>query len=431
MSVASFNDDLLAFINASPTPFHAVANMRDTLLQAGFIELHEGNAWHLQAGQRYLLTRNDSSIIAFVYGKQSLMEAGIRMVGAHTDSPCLRVKPNPDIKSAGYAQLGVEVYGGVLLNPWFDRELSLAGRVSVLDAKGHLHHVLVNFNRPVGMIPGLAIHLDRDANKNHSINAQTDLPVMLGLVPADGKLDFTEVLLQQVWAEHSELDITRIVDFELSFYDIQPGTMYGINNEFIAAARLDNLLSCFVGMQALLEADGEQSCLLICNDHEEVGSGSACGADGTMLNNFLQRLLPGNEDFIRAINHSLLVSADNAHGIHPNFVDKHDTNHGPMLNAGPVIKINAKQRYASNSETQAIFRVLCENNNIPVQSFVVRSDMACGSTIGPITASILGVRTVDVGVPTFAMHSIRETAGSQDAWYLCQVLGAFFRKEKI
>lgn len=431
MSAANFNDDLLAFINASPTPFHAVANLRDMLLSAGFAELHEGDAWQLQAGQRYLLTRNGSSIIAFVYGRQPLVEHGIRLVGAHTDSPCLRVKPNPDIKSAGYAQLGVEVYGGALFNPWFDRELSLAGRVAVLDGQGGLQHVLVDFARPIGMIPSLAIHLDREVNRNRSINAQTDLPVLLGLLPAEGKLAFADVLLQQVRAEHPALDAARVVDFEMSFYDVQPGAMYGINNEFIAAARLDNLLSCFVGLQALLEADGEQSCLLICTDHEEVGSGSACGADGTMLNNFLQRLLPGAEDFIRTINRSLLVSADNAHGIHPNFAAKHDANHGPLLNAGPVIKMNASQRYASTSETQALFRVLCDSNNIPVQSFVVRSDMACGSTIGPITATNLGVRTVDVGVPTFAMHSIRETAGSKDAWYLCQALKALFQAGKV
>lgn len=431
MSAANFNDDLLAFINASPTPFHAVANLRDMLLSAGFAELHEGDAWQLQAGQRYLLTRNGSSIIAFVYGRQPLVEHGIRLVGAHTDSPCLRVKPNPDIKSAGYAQLGVEVYGGALLNPWFDRELSLAGRVAVLDGQGGLQHVLVDFARPIGMIPSLAIHLDREVNRTRSINAQTDLPVLLGLLPAEGKLAFADVLLQQVRAEHPALDAARVVDFEMSFYDVQPGAMYGINNEFIAAARLDNLLSCFVGLQALLEADGEQSCLLICTDHEEVGSGSACGADGTMLNNFLQRLLPGAEDFIRTINRSLLVSADNAHGIHPNFAARHDANHGPLLNAGPVIKMNASQRYASTSETQALFRVLCDSNNIPVQSFVVRSDMACGSTIGPITATNLGVRTVDVGVPTFAMHSIRETAGSKDAWYLCQALKALFQAGKV
>ncbi len=431
MSTAHFNRYLLAFIQASPTPFHAVKNMREQLIAAGFAELKEGDAWDLQQGKRYVLTRNDSSMIAFVYGQQNIIEKGIRMVGAHTDSPCLRVKPNPDINSAGYWQLGVEVYGGVLLNPWFDRELGLAGRVSVLDVLGNLHHVLIDFEKAMGMIPSLAIHLDREVNKNHSINAQKDLPVLLGLVDKEQGNDFSALVLQQVIKQYPELNALKIMDCELSFYDMQAGSVYGAREEFIASARLDNLLSCYAGLNALLEADGSQSCVLLCSDHEEVGSESVAGAEGTFLNSFLQRLLPDVEDYNRAISHSMLVSADNAHGVHPNFTEKHDANHGPIINAGPVIKVNATQRYASNSETQSIFRLLCEINHIPVQNFVVRSDMACGSTIGPITATGIGVRAVDVGVPTFAMHSIRETAGSSDAQQLYLALKAFNHLENV
>jgi aspartyl aminopeptidase len=199
-----------------------------------------------------------------------------------------------------------------------------------------------------------------------------------------------------------------------------------LNRDFIAGARLDNLLSCYAGLQALLTADGEESCMLVCTDHEEVGSCSACGADGPFLEQVLARLIPDGEERVRMTQRSLLISADNAHGIHPNYADKHDSNHGPKLNAGPVIKVNSNQRYATSSETAGIFRQLCLENEVPVQSFVVRSDLGCGSTIGPLTASRLGVRTLDIGVPTFAMHSIRELAGSHDLSHLLKVLTAFF-----
>ncbi len=428
MTIKKFNQDLINFIQKSPTPFHAVKEMKQRFISAGFELLNESDSWDLKKGKRYLLTRNDSSIVAFVYGSDSLVESGFRMVGAHTDSPCLRVKPNADIYMQGYWQVGVEVYGGVLLNPWFDRELSLAGKVSVQDQQGVLHHVLVNFTDAIGMVPSLAIHLDREANKERSINAQTDLPVLLSLATEDDRPCFKSLVLNQVNKEHTTLNATKVLDYELSFYDVQPGSTYGVNQDFIAASRLDNLLSCYVGMQALIEADGTQTSLLVCNDHEEVGSASAAGAHGPMLQNCLQRLLPETEDLARAISQSMMLSVDNAHGIHPNFVDKHDENHGPIINSGPVIKVNANQRYASNSETQSMFRSLCEANGIPVQAFVVRSDMGCGSTIGPITAAGLGVKTLDIGVPTFAMHSIRETAGSKDAYQLYAALKLYNSK---
>jgi aspartyl aminopeptidase len=419
------NQQLIDFIAQSPTPFHAVASMVSRLDAAGFIALDEKQPWQLQPGSAYYLTRNDSSLIAFRYGVKPLAESGIRMVGTHTDSPTLKVKPNADIFSQGYWQLGVEVYGGVLLNPWFDRELSLAGRVSFVNAAGVLEHRLLDFAAPIAMIPSLAIHLDREVNNKRSINAQTDLPVLLS-VCADESANFKQLLQQQLSKEYAGLTVQSVVDYEMSFYDWQKGTSYGVNKDFIAASRLDNLLSCFVGLEALLASDLENSQLLICSDHEEVGSVSACGANGPMLESLLQRLQPNVEDYNRMLSHSMMISVDNAHAIHPNFPQVHDAQHGPSLNAGPVIKVNANQRYASNSETQAIFRHLCESNNIPVQSFVVRSDMACGSTIGPITAGKLGVKTVDVGVPTFAMHSIRETAGSLDTEYLQRALQAFY-----
>lgn len=426
MAHLAFSQDLLAFIAASPTPFHAVQNMKQRLQDKGFISLPESERWLMEPGGKYLVTRNDSSIIAFTYGEGNPVKQGIRMLGAHTDSPCLKVKPNADINSQGCWQLGVEVYGGVLLNPWFDRELGLAGKVSVLDADNTLQHCLINIDYAIGLVPSLAIHLDREANSSKSINAQKELPVVLGM--AQPGQTFKGWLLQQVQQQHPQLSARQVQDYELSLYDRQPGAIYGVNQEFIASARLDNLLSCYVGLQAILAADGKQHCLLVCNDHEEVGSASACGAQGPMLQMFLQRLLPDVQDYARMIDQSWFVSADNAHAVHPNYAEKHDANHGPRINAGPVIKINANQRYASNSESQAVFRTLCEQQQIPVQSFVVRSDMGCGSTIGPITATQLGVRTVDIGVPTWSMHSIRETAGSKDSWYLMSAMLAFFNR---
>ena len=426
MSKNTTATDLLEFIHASPTPFHAVAEMCRRLQVAGFTRLHESDSWQMQPGGKYLVTRNDSSIVAFVYGRQALPEQGIYMVGAHTDSPCLKVKPNADIFQQGCWQIGVEVYGGVLLNPWFDRELGLAGRVSLLDNNSELQHCLINSGKPVGMVPSLAIHLDKDANSNRSVNAQKDLPVLLAMQNGD-KASLGDWLMEQVKSTQPTLADARLLDYELSFHDWHKGAVYGVNDEFIAAARLDNLLSCYVGMQALVQADGSRHCLLVCNDHEEVGSSSAAGADGPMLKQFLQRLLPDTEDYARTISRSWLVSADNAHAIHPNFADRHDANHGPLMNGGPVIKINANQRYASNSESQAFFRAVCHAADVPVQSFVVRSDMGCGSTIGPITASNLGIRTVDIGVPTLAMHSIRETAAIKDVDYLLSALRQFYK----
>ena len=342
---------LLDFLNASPTPFHATTSLAMRLEAAGYRHLDERATWHTEAGGRYYVTRNDSSIIAFKLGKRPAVDGGIRLVGAHTDSPCLRVKPNPELQRQGFFQLGVEVYGGALL-------------------------------------------------------------------------------AEQLAMEH-DFNPDAVLDYELSFYDTQSAAIVGLNQDFIASARLDNLLSCYAGLQALIDADDEETCVLVCTDHEEVGSCSACGADGPFLEQVLRRVLPDGDAFVRTIQRSLLVSADNAHGVHPNYADKHDGNHGPKLNAGPVIKINSNQRYATNSETAGFFRHLCLENEVPVQSFVVRSDMACGSTIGPITASQLGVRTVDIGLPTFAMHSIRELAGSHDLEHLVKVLTAFYSSPEL
>ncbi len=416
MDNAAFNDGLIDFLNASPTPFHATATMVSQLETADFRQLNEAETWDLTPG-RYFVTRNQSSIIAFVIGSRSLPESGIRMVGAHTDSPCLKVKPNPIRTKHGYQQLGVEVYGGVLLNPWFDRDLSLAGRVTSEDTAGNIINSLVNLREPIAVIPSLAIHLDREANNARKVNPETDIPPVL--LQEDESFRLASLIAEQIQDR-------EILATELSFYDTNPARIIGLHREFLASARLDNLLSCYTGMQALLNADPEVTSLLVCNDHEEVGSASAAGAEGTFLKDVLERITEAGEARLRTFARSLLVSTDNAHGIHPNYPDRHESNHGPLLNRGPAIKHNANQRYATNSETAGYFKSLCKRAGVPYQEFVNRADMACGSTIGPITAKEIGVRTLDVGVPTFAMHSIRELAGTADAFSLMTVLTAFY-----
>lgn len=441
MDMRDFNAGLLKFIAASPTPFHAVASMKERLLDAGFKLLDEAQAWQLEPGQRYFVTRNGASLIAFTLPTtmaSAHMPLAVRLVGAHTDSPCLRIKPLPDLRRNNYVQLGVEVYGGALLNPWFDRDLSIAGRVDYLCEDHSLKSSLIDLRRPVAIIPSLAIHLDREANQSKSVNAQKDLPPVLSIAGVRDS-SFDDLLLAHLREKQGAQDAVRVLSHELSLYDTQLPAIIGLHEEFIASARLDNLLSCHVGLEALLEAGGDTCNMLICSDHEEVGSTSASGAQGPFLRSVLERILESTgaaahnraENLERMIRSSILLSIDNAHGVHPNFMDKHDGNHGPVLNQGPVIKINANQRYASNSRSVALFKSLCLQAEVPVQSFVVRSDMACGSTIGPLTAAGIGIETVDVGVPTFAMHSIRELAGSEDAFHLCKAVRVFFNAAPV
>ncbi|MCB0385482.1 MAG: M18 family aminopeptidase [Bdellovibrionales bacterium] len=428
----TFNQRLFLFLQKSPTPYHAVSQMATRLSEAGFERLNEGDSWGLIKGKRYFVTRGSSSLIAFTYQPELMLSNGIRMAGAHTDSPCLKVKPKPETTRKGFLQVGVEVYGGVLLAPWFDRDLSLAGRVSYLNSAGKVNSVLINFEQPIATVPSLAIHLDREVNSSRSINPQLEMPPILCQVPPDDKAEgsdrFRGILKGQIEKEHPEVKVEKVLDFDLLFYDTQPPALIGLNEDFIASARLDNLLSCHIALEALIESDGSMPSLVVFNDHEEVGSMSAEGAQGPFLHSVLQRLTGGGEVMTRVITRSLMVSADNAHGVHPNYVAKHDDNHGPIINKGPVIKINANQRYATNSETSSFYKYLSEKAGEPCQSFVIRTDMLCGSTIGPITASGIGVKTLDIGVPQFAMHSIRELAGAKDAWSLNRVLKLFFNE---
>jgi len=418
MNKQDFNEGLLGFLDASPTPFHATQNMAMMFENAGFEKLDEKEKWELREGGKYYVTRNDSSVIAFTYPKG---EKKYLMVGAHTDSPNLKLKPNAVIKEYGVVKFGVESYGGLLLNPWFDRDLSLAGRVSYLDAAGEIQSSLINVEKKIAIIPSLAIHLDDKANKDRTVNKQTDICPILSTNEDFELDDFIKWQLDKIGIKNAK----EIYAHELSFYDAQKASYVGLRDDFIASARLDNLLSCYVGMLSICSVDASKPMLVIASDHEEVGSESTSGAGGSFLENTLRRIFCDYEEYMQMIRSSLMVSADNAHAIHPNYPSKHDKEHAPDINAGVVVKINANQRYATNSETTAKFVKTADALGENVQKFVTRSDMGCGSTIGPITATRIGIETIDVGVPTLAMHSIRELAGSGDAHALYKILTGF------
>ena len=431
MGHQQFNQALCCFLDKSPTPFHAVLSLCSQLDQHGFTRLDEMDSWGTLSPGNYYVTRNESSIIAFVLPELELADAGFHMACAHTDSPCLKIKPQPLKDSQHLLQLGVEVYGSALLNPWFDRDLSMAGRVTYIDNRREIKSTLIDIKKAIATIPSLAIHLDRDANKNRAINPQLHLsPIVMSIDHAD-RHHFADILKQYVISQYPTCTIDNVLGFEMSLYDSQPAALIGINDDFISSGRLDNLLSCYVAIEALIAAGNHRPNLVICSDHEEVGSVSTAGAQGSFLQSVLSRLCLDTERKQRMLQRSVMVSADNAHAVHPNYADRHDDGHGPKLNAGPVIKTNANQRYATNSETGAFFRQLCIDSHVPVQDFVMRNDMGCGSTIGPIIASNLGIKTVDVGVPTYAMHSIRELAGSHDSVMLYQVLTRFFSQSTI
>ena len=408
------------------TPFHAVREMSRRLADAGFEAVESFDPDTMVPGSGYFMTRQGSSLIALRAG-QGEPAQGLRLVGAHTDSPNLSVKPNPVVGRGGCVQLGVDVYGGALLNPWFDRDLALAGRVTVLNAQGHLESVLFDSGTALAVVPSLAIHLDREANKQRSINPQKDVVPLVMLGHPD-TLDFKAWLAKQLVEQASSREGLRVMDFELSLYDTQSPGLVGMDQSFIASARLDNLLSCYAGLAALIEETDADWSMLVATDHEEVGSASTVGAQGPMLMDALTALTPAPQSNQTLRNQSWMLSVDNAHAVHPNYADKHDDQHSPHLGGGPVIKINRNQRYATDSEGAARLRLLAERAGVNVQAFVMRADLACGSTIGPITATETGIPTTDLGVPTLAMHSIRELACVQDIPQLIALLQAFYRR---
>lgn len=419
--------DLLDFIDASPSPWHAVATCETRLQAAGFGRLNEVDRWQLQPGGKYYVVRGGSSIIAFAVGAQPLAEAGLTLIGAHTDSPGLRIKPKPAEESAGMIRLGVEVYGGPILATFADRDLSLAGRVHVRNAAG-AEARLLRFDHSLLRLPNLAIHMNRDVNENGlKFNKQTELPLLLGV--ADGaKADdrFRAPIAAALGVAADDL-----LTWELAAYDTQKGALWGVDREFIANSQLDNLASCHAGLSALLAAGTpEKTALIAFFDHEEVGSESAVGAGGSFVADMLARLAASQaldaEDQRRMLAKSFFISADMAHGWHPNFPAAYEPCHRALVNGGPVIKSNANQRYSTGADTAARFLAICEQAGVPCQQYAHRTDLGCGSTIGPILAARLGIPAVDVGNPMWAMHSLRESAGVLDhGWMIGAMTEAF------
>ncbi|MBF0182547.1 MAG: M18 family aminopeptidase [Magnetococcales bacterium] len=427
-------DDPISFINASPTPFHAVREARAHLTSQGFQPLREEDAWTLQPGGRYLVTRNDTSLAAFTLPVHSAQPPPLLLAAAHTDSPALKVKPNPLKRKKDHLLLDLAVYGSAILATWFDRDLSLAGRIDYLDSAQRLTHQLIDLTEPVTRIPNLAIHLNRTANDDTKINPHEELSAPWLSIPCEtGETDparpFLERLEQEIARQDPHAMPIRILGWDLSLYDTQPATVAGVNRQWIVGARLDNLLSVTAILAALGRHDPTTPpgiAMAALFDHEEVGSLSMAGATSNFLASLLGRIYPDPVTLARAMPNSLLLSIDNAHGYHPNYPAKQDDNHTPQLNAGIVIKQHANQRYATSGATAARVKALALRAALPLQEFTVRADMACGSTVGPTVAAQLGIPTVDLGLPTWAMHSLRETAGTTDWDHLVRLLAVFF-----
>ncbi|KAJ2969954.1 hypothetical protein NUW58_g9842 [Xylaria curta] len=478
--------DFLDFVNASPTPYHAVHESIARLEKAGFTPVKERDNWSstLKPGGKYYMTRNGSTIVAFAIGANWKPGNPIAMLGAHTDSPCLRVKPVSKKSGVGFMQVGVETYGGGIWHSWFDRDLSLAGRVLVRDGKGNFVQKLVKIDRPIIRIPTLAIHLDRSSEFNP--NKETELFPIAGMVAAElnrtGKTESPKALetennaeetfqplkdmsdrhhpyIVELIAEHAGVEVDNVVDFEIVLYDVQKSCLGGLNEEFIYSARLDNLEMTYCSVMGLIESVNKSSLseetsirLITCFDHEEIGSTSAQGANSDLLPAVVRRLsilagtggrhgdsasdkswehISSDPDvdlttaFEQTMAVSFLVSADMAHSVHPNYVGKYESNHQPEMNKGTVIKINANQRYATNSPGIVLLQEMAKRAGVPLQLFVVRNDSSCGSTIGPMLSAKLGVRTLDLGNPQLSMHSIRETGGAYDVEYAVKLFSSY------
>jgi aspartyl aminopeptidase len=425
-------ESLCRYLDQSPSPFHAVASSAAMLDAAGFTRWSWDDEWNVEQVRAQGLTGGylirDGALFAWRTDHAVDVAAPYRIVGAHTDSPGLRIKPRPEFVSNGWRQLEVEVYGGALLHTWLDRDLGLAGRLA-LRAGGS---ALVRLERPIARIPSVAIHLDREVNdRGLMLDKQAHLsPVWatdLGLTGHVAPNTLAEYLLQG-----TGLDPTEIAGWELMLYDITPAAVLGVDGSLLASGRLDNLVSCWAATQSMISAQPSPHHVdvIALFDHEEVGSSSATGASGPMLEMILERLSMARgadrTGYYRAIGGSLCISADNAHAVHPNYSDRHDPLHRPMVNRGPAIKDNVNQRYATTSLTSAVFQRACRAAQVPWQVFSSRNTIPCGSTIGPLASTRLGIDTVDIGVPQLSMHSARELCGAMDPHYLAAALTAFF-----
>jgi aspartyl aminopeptidase len=400
---------LIDWLDVSPTPFHVVATAQQVLNAAGFVQ--QLALTHEVSTNGYLI--KDGCIVAWRKGSKN---GALRIIGAHTDSPNLRVQAKPDISQHGWAQLGVEIYGGVLLNSWLDRDLGIAGRV--IDRDGQVH--LFNVNEALARVPQLAIHLDREISERGLLldKHQHSTPIWGVNAPV-----FEDWVAEVSGAQ-------SVAAFDAHLYDVSPATILGVDESILVSARLDNQISCWAAINALADMkNGEHTVVVVLNDHEEVGSDSVTGAGGPLLASVLSAIDRDHGLSDGAVfdmrSRSWCLSADNAHSVHPNYAERHDPRHGPRPNAGPALKLNGNQRYATSAKGAAFLRTIAERNEIPLQVFMSRNNMPCGSTIGPITSTQLGIEAIDVGVPQLSMHSAREMCGAQDPEYLVALMSAF------
>ncbi|SKA73505.1 aspartyl aminopeptidase [Clostridium sp. USBA 49] len=426
-----FAQNLIDFIYESPTAFHAVESVKKVLLDNGFKELKEEERWKFEKNGKYFVTKNDSALFAFILGSGSITKKGFRIIGAHTDSPSFRIKPNPEIISENaYIKLNTEVYGGPILNTWFDRPLSIAGRVIV---KGenifYPKTKLVNINKPILIIPNLAIHMNKDVNKGMEINTQKDTLPLVSVI--NNELEKENYLLNII-ASELKINVEDILDFDIFLYEYEKGKIIGPNDEFISSSRLDDLAMVHAALYALVNTKESQNFnVLACFDNEEVGSSTKQGANSEILANILERIvlnLGGDrEDFFRTIARSFMISSDLAHAVHPNAGEKADPINRPIINKGPVIKLAANQSYTTDADSLAVYEQICKKAEVPVQKFVNRSDARGGSTIGPISSTHINLRCVDMGTPILAMHSIRELGGVLDHTYVSKSFEEFYK----
>lgn len=415
--VREYAEGLLQYLNDSPTAYHAVENAAALLRKKGFRELKETEGWSLQADGKYYVVKNSSAVVAFTVGKGGLAKEGFRIIGAHTDSPCLKIKPEAcSVTPDGYVRVNVEVYGGAILSTWFDRPLALAGRV-VVRKDGGFAEKLVRIDKPVFILPNLCIHLNRDVNEKGAYNKQTDMMPLFAMKEEDSeKGEYLSNLIQ----EETGIAKSDIVDYELFLYEYQKGIFTGRNQEFISASRIDDLSMVYAGLCALMESEKEDSGyqVLAAFDNEEVGSTSAQGANSGLLLHLLNRICKNlglaDDEYFQAVANSTFISADLAHAVHPNYSDKHDPDTRPVLGKGPVIKYSASQRYATTARSAACFIEACEKAGVSFQKFVNRNDIPGGSTIGPALSGLTTIPAVDMGAPILAMHSIREFGAVKD-----------------
>ena len=422
-------EKLLAFIEKSPSCFHVIDNMKQELAAAGFLELKEGDAWQLTAGGAYYVTRNDSAVIAFRVPASGRVQ-GYQIVASHSDSPVFKVKEHPEVEAEGcYVKLNVEKYGGMILSTWLDRPLSAAGRILVRSGDGRLETRLVHLDRDLLMIPNLAPHMNPDVNNGYKYNLKTDMMPVLGALPSGGG---AKPSLAALVAAEAGVDPADILTTDLYLYNRQKGTLWGADSEFLASPKLDDLECAYGSLQGILQASGASEkvavhCVL---DNEEVGSGTKQGAAGTLLVDTLKRIntaLGGSEeDYLRAVAGSFMISADNAHAVHPNRGDIADSVNRPKMNGGIVIKYSGNQKYSSDAVSAAVLKMLCEKAEVPVQVYTNRSDIAGGETLGNISTTQVSVNSVDIGLPQLAMHSSYESAGVKDITYLMELAKTFF-----